>query len=61
MMGPQNKGNGQACANQHSPKDEKKLIAFGYTVHIVTNSRAEVTTLPEDLLNKMREQKALIK
>lgn len=42
-------------------KEEKKLIASGYTVHIVTNSRAEVTALPEDLLNRMREQKALIK
>jgi len=36
-------------------KEEKKLIASGYTVHIVTNSKAEVCTLPPDILDKIKE------
>jgi acyl-CoA thioester hydrolase len=33
---------------------EKKLVAAGYTVHIVTNSKAEVSALPDDILNKIK-------
>jgi len=33
---------------------EKKLIASGYTVHIVTNSKAQVCSLPEDILEKFK-------
>ena len=36
-------------------KEEKKLIASGYTIHIVTNSKAEVCTLPPDILDKIKE------
>jgi len=35
-------------------KVDRRLIASGYTVHIVTNARAEVCSLPEDLLQKFR-------
>ncbi len=34
-------------------RKERKLIASGHTVHIVTNARAEVSALPEDLLKKI--------
>ncbi len=34
-------------------KEERKLIATGYTVHVVTNAKAEVSTLPEELLKKI--------
>lgn len=34
--------------------EEKKLIASGYTVHIVTNSGARVSSLPPEILNKIR-------
>lgn len=34
-------------------KDERRLIAAGYTVHIVTNKQAEACALPEDLLKKI--------
>jgi acyl-CoA thioester hydrolase len=33
---------------------KKKLIAAGYTVHIVTNSKAEVSTLPDDILDRIK-------
>jgi len=33
---------------------EKKLIATGYTVHVVTNSKAKVCSLPDDILDKIR-------
>lgn len=33
---------------------EKSLIASGYTVHVVTNSKAKVCSLPEDILNKFQ-------
>ncbi len=35
-------------------KNEKKTIATGYTVHISTNSKAEVRSLPQDILNKLK-------
>ena len=34
-------------------KEERKIVASGYTVHIVTNGRAEVSALPERLKKKM--------
>lgn len=33
---------------------EKKLIASGYTVHLVTNSEARVISLPPEILNKIQ-------
>ncbi len=36
-------------------KEDKELIASGYTVHIVTNSKAEVCTLPPDILDKIKK------
>jgi len=33
---------------------EKKLIATGYTVHVVTDSKAKVCSLPDDILDKIR-------
>jgi acyl-CoA thioester hydrolase len=33
---------------------EKNLIASGYTVHIVTNSKAQVCSLPEEILDKFK-------
>ncbi len=35
-------------------RQEKKLIASGYTVQIVTNSAARVSSLPPEILNKIR-------
>jgi len=35
-------------------KKDKKTIATGYTVHIATNSKAEVRSLPQDILNKLK-------
>jgi len=35
---------------------EKKLIASGYTVHVVTNSKAQVCSLPEDILDKFKTE-----
>jgi acyl-CoA thioester hydrolase len=35
-------------------RPDRKLIAHGYTVHIVTNGRAEVCSLPDDLLEKIK-------
>lgn len=32
---------------------EKKLIAKGYTVHVATNSKAKVCSLPSDILKKI--------
>jgi len=32
---------------------DEQLIASGYTVHITTNARAEVCSLPEDILNML--------
>jgi acyl-CoA thioesterase FadM len=37
-------------------KEERKLIASGYTVHIVTNAKAEVSILPEELLKKISKE-----
>jgi len=34
-------------------KEERKIVASGYTVHIVTNGRAEVSALPEQLREKI--------
>ena len=34
-------------------KEEKKLIASGYTVHIVTNSKAEVSSLPPHIISPL--------
>jgi len=35
-------------------KGEKKLIASGYTVHIVTNSEAKVCSLPPEIIKKIK-------
>ncbi len=35
-------------------KKDKKTIATGYTVHITTNSKAEVRSLPQDIVNKLK-------
>jgi acyl-CoA thioester hydrolase len=35
-------------------KEDKKTIATGYTVHVATNSKAEVRSLPQDILNKLK-------
>ncbi len=35
-------------------KKDKKIIATGYTVHISTNSKAEVRSLPQDIFNKLK-------
>ena len=35
-------------------REEKKLIASGYTVHIVTNSEAKVCSLPPEIMEKIR-------
>jgi len=34
-------------------KDERGLIASGYTVHVVTNARGEVRLLPESILRRI--------
>jgi acyl-CoA thioester hydrolase len=34
-------------------KDGRKLIASGYTVHIVTNAKAEVSSMPKQLLKRI--------
>ncbi len=34
-------------------KDGRRLIASGYTVHIVTNAKAEVSSMPEQLLKRI--------
>jgi acyl-CoA thioester hydrolase len=34
-------------------KDERGLIASGYTVHIVTNAKGEVSFLPESILRQI--------
>jgi len=34
--------------------NDRKLIASGYTVHIVTNSQGVVTFLPEEILKKIK-------
>lgn len=36
--------------------DRKAVIATGYTVHIVTDSQANVSTLPPDIIEKMKSQ-----
>lgn len=33
-------------------KEERKLIASGHTIHIVTNLKGKVTALPDDILKK---------
>lgn len=33
---------------------EKSTIASGYTVHVVTNAKAQVCSLPEDIRNKFQ-------
>lgn len=35
-------------------KEEKKLIASGHTVHIVTNAKAKVCSLSPEILNKIK-------
>jgi acyl-CoA thioester hydrolase len=35
-------------------EEEKKLIASGYTVHVVTDSEAQVCSLPEEILRKFK-------
>jgi acyl-CoA thioester hydrolase len=34
-------------------KEDRKVVALGYTVHIVTNAKAEVSALPEQLRKKI--------
>jgi acyl-CoA thioester hydrolase len=34
-------------------KEGRQLIASGYTTHLVTNARSEVSSLPEDLFNRL--------
>ncbi len=38
-------------------KEGRKLIASGYTVHIVTNAKGEVWTMPEQLRKKIGAEK----
>jgi len=35
-------------------RKEKKSIASGYTVHLSTNAKAEVSSLPREILNKLK-------
>jgi len=35
-------------------EEEKNLIASGYTVHVVTDSEAQVCSLPEEILNRFK-------
>jgi len=35
-------------------KEERKIVASGYTVHVVTNARAEVCSLPPEILEKIK-------
>ncbi len=35
-------------------KEEKKLIASGHTVHIVTNSKAKACSLPPHIINSLK-------
>ncbi len=35
-------------------KEEKKIVASGYTVHVVTNARAKVCSLPPEILEKIK-------
>jgi acyl-CoA thioester hydrolase len=37
-------------------REERKLIASGYTVHIVTNAKAEVAAMPQQLLKKISRE-----
>jgi acyl-CoA thioester hydrolase len=34
-------------------KEDRKLVASGYTVHIVTNAKAEVSSMPEQILKRI--------
>jgi acyl-CoA thioester hydrolase len=36
-------------------KKEQKLIATGHTVHITTNAKAEVRSLPQEILDKLKK------
>jgi len=36
-------------------KNDKKLIASGYTVHIVTDSKAKVCSLPPHIIEKLKD------
>ena len=35
-------------------KEEKKLVASGYTIHIVTNSEAKTCSLPPHIINSLK-------
>lgn len=35
-------------------KEDRTLAASGYTIHVVTNAKGEVCTLPEEILEKIR-------
>jgi len=35
-------------------KEEKKLIASGYTIHVVTNSKAKACSLPPHIIDKLK-------
>lgn len=41
-------------------REDKKLIAHGYTVHVVTNAKAEVCSLAGDILDRIRTQTAAL-
>ncbi len=34
-------------------KKDKKLVASGYTIHIATDAKSNVCTLPPDIINKL--------
>ncbi len=36
-------------------KKEQKLIAIGHTVHVATNAKAEVRSLPQEILDKLKK------
>jgi acyl-CoA thioester hydrolase len=35
-------------------EDKKKIMAKGYTTHIVTNAKTEVNKFPEDIIDKLK-------
>lgn len=43
-----------AFAYELRTKQEKKLIAQGYTIHIVTNAKAEVCSLPDNIIDRIK-------
>jgi acyl-CoA thioester hydrolase len=37
-------------------KDDRRLVASGYTIHIVTNKRGEVSSLPDAILARIQTE-----